>query len=101
MKHSVPHSLDTETARKVARQAAQGYAERFAKYSPEVRWETEDRAVIGFSAKGISLKGSLELEPGAIVFDLDVPFLLRPFAGKAVRVIEREVQREVAKAQGQ
>ncbi|MGD8858525.1 MAG: polyhydroxyalkanoic acid system family protein [Myxococcales bacterium] len=99
MQHRITHSLDTETARKVARKAAESYTERFGKYSPTVRWETDDRAKVGFSAKGVTIDGTLQLEPGAIVVEVKVPLLLKPFAGKAVDVIEKQVQHWVQKAE--
>lgn len=99
MEHRITHSLDHELARKVARKAADSYAERFSKYSPTVEWETDDRAHVGFSAKGVTIGGSLQLEPGAIVIDVKVPMLLKPFAGKAVDVIEKQVQHWVGVAQ--
>lgn len=92
MEHRIAHSLDEQLARRVARKAAESYAERFARYSPKIHWENDDRARIGFSAKGVSLEGTLRLEPGAIMFDLKVPFLLKPFAGRAVSVIEEQVR---------
>lgn len=93
MQHRIAHSLDPQLARTVARKAAESYAERFAKYSPVIRWENDDRAQLSFSAKGLSLEGTLQLEPGAIVLDLKVPFLLKPLSGKAVSIIEEQVRR--------
>lgn len=98
MKHEVPHDLDAETARKVADNAWESYSERFDKYDPSIDWETEQRARIGFNAKGISLKGTLELLPKSIAMDLEVPFLLRPFKKKAIDVIEAEIKKWIAKA---
>lgn len=98
MDHRVPHDLDLETSRVVADKAWQSYSERFAKYSPTINWATERLANIGFTAKGITLNGSLELEEGAIVMNLEVPFLMRPFKKKAIEVIEREIRKWIDKA---
>jgi len=99
MQHRIAHTLDSQLARQVARKAADSYVERFAKYSPVVRWETEDRAQLSFSAKGVSLAGTLQLQPGAIVIDLQVPFLLKPFSGRAVSVIEEQVRHWIGVAE--
>jgi hypothetical protein len=98
MEHEIPHDLSPEKAQKVARQALQSYAERFAKYSPEVRWDDEQRAVVAFTVKGIRLEGGITLAQGRFRMRLDVPFLLRPFSGRAFKVIDAEVQHWIAKA---
>lgn len=98
MKHSVPHDLDPETARRVAEKAWASYQQRFSEYSPTINWTSQQRAEVGFSAKGINLKGALELKPGEIELDLDVPFLLRPFKGKAISVIEEEIKKWIGVA---
>jgi hypothetical protein len=97
MKHKVPHSLGLERAKAVANAAWQSYAERFASYHPTLEWETEQRGLIGFHAKGVSLKGSLEIQPESFDLELEVPFLLKPFRGKAISVIEEEIRRWIDK----
>jgi len=97
MKHSVPHDLGKDLAKKATVAAFAAYQERFAKYNPTAAW-SEDRAQISFTAKGITLKGSLEVTPTSIDIDLDVPFLLRPFKGVAQDAVKREISRWVEKA---
>ena len=98
MKHVVPHGLGQAKAKQVAEAAIKSYSERFAKYSPSAQWVDDKRAQIGFTAKGISLSGTLQVNPNDIEMDLDVPFILRPFKGKAMSVIEEEINKWVAKA---
>ncbi|AKT37521.1 uncharacterized protein CMC5_016620 [Chondromyces crocatus] len=98
MKHVVNHDLDPETARRVTDKAFSSYKDRFADYNPTLNWSSEKRAEVGFSAKGIQLKGAFELSPGKIEMDLDVPFLLRPFKGKAIEVIDQEIKRWIGEA---
>ncbi len=98
MKHSVNHGLGKEKAKQVALKAFESYQERFAHYHPEATWMTDDRADISFKVKGISLNGTLEVKESDIDMDLDVPFLLRPFKGKALGVIEEEIKKWIAKA---
>ena len=99
MRHRIPHQLSDSVARKVARHAVDSYVQRFDRYQPRVDWRSEDSAHIGFSAKGVSLAGKLQLEPGEIVLELDVPFLFRPLQGKAKDLIERQVAKWIAKAE--
>jgi hypothetical protein len=98
MKHTVAHDLGRERAKRVAEAAWNSYSARFANYSPTCQWQTENRANIGFNVKGVSLKGSLEVNDKDIALDLDVPFLLRPFKGQALKVIEEEIRSWVAKS---
>ncbi len=92
MKHVMPHDLPQETARKVAERAFAAYQDKYAKYNPRLTWVNDTRADASFSAKGISLKGTLELLPKAIAFDLDVPFVFRLFKSKALAIMERELK---------
>jgi hypothetical protein len=44
------------------------------------------------------LSGSIELEPKRIGLELEVPFLLKMFQGKAIAIIETEIKEWVEKA---
>ncbi|HYO94071.1 MAG TPA: polyhydroxyalkanoic acid system family protein [Polyangiaceae bacterium] len=98
MKHVVNHDLGQERAKKVAEEAFKSYQAKFAGYSPEANWVTPNRANISFKVKGMALTGSLEVQDKSIEMDLDVPFLLRPFKGHALGVIEGEIKEWLAKA---
>ncbi|HMR75485.1 MAG TPA: polyhydroxyalkanoic acid system family protein [Polyangiaceae bacterium] len=99
MKHSVHHGLGKEKAKAVAIKAFESYQQRFSQYDPKANWVTEHQAEISFKAKGISLSGNLEVRDTEIDMDLDVPFILRPFKGKALGVIEDEIKVWVKKAE--
>jgi hypothetical protein len=98
MEHRIEHDLSPELARKAVQSAIENYRERFAKYQVEAAWQTGDEVRVGFNAKGAKLSGQVKLVPHAIVIDMDVPFLLRPFRGKALEVIELQVQKWIEKA---
>jgi hypothetical protein len=97
MKHTVPHDLGQERAKKVTESALSTYAEKFAKYSPKTSWASPSRANISFSVKGMSLSGAVEVKEKSIELELDVPFLLKPFQGQAISVIEGEIKAWLAK----
>ena len=97
MKHSVPHDLGTDRAKRVTQKAWESYSQKFSEYSPKMTWVTDNQAKIGFKAKGISLDGEIEVRESTIDLDLDVPFLLKPFRGKAISVIEKEINAWIAK----
>lgn len=98
MKHVVHHGLGFEKAKKVTEAAVGSYTERFQKYDPKISWKSDRKAQIIFTVKGVSLEGVLEVGDKDIEMDLDVPFLLRPFKGKAISVIEEEIKKWIAKA---
>lgn len=98
MKHEIAHELSEDVARKVADKAFDSYSQKYSQYRPILRWINSKEAEASFSVKGISLKGNIELRARAIVFDLDVPFLFRPFRNTAIKVIERELEHWVSKA---
>lgn len=98
MKHVVNHGLGKDRAKQVAEKAFQSYKERFSNYDPKANWVRDDRCEISFSVKGMKLDGALEINDKDIEMDLDVPFVLRPFKGKALSVIEEEITKWVGKA---
>jgi len=98
MKHSVPHDLGQERAKKVAESALATYAEKYANYNPRVNWTSPNTANISFKVKGMELAGSLEVLDKSIDMDIDVPFLLRPFKSQALGVIEGEINEWIKKA---
>jgi hypothetical protein len=98
MKHSVPHDLGQEKAKKAAEAALAQYSQKFAKYSPKTQWVSDNKANISFNIKGITMSGTMEVLANAIEMDLDVPFLFRPFKGQALGIIEGEIKDWIAKA---
>lgn len=98
MKHEIQHGLEPDLARKAIEKAMEAYSQRFAEYNPRFRWKSEYVGELGFKAKGVSVDGEIEIAGPKILVDLDVPFILRIFKGKAIEVIDREVKTWVAKA---
>ena len=98
MKHQVRHDLGKPLAKKAAVAAFDAYQQRFGKYHPTAQWVQDDKADISFSVGGKKLKGSLEVNDRSIDMELDVPFLLRPFQGQAIGVIEGEINNWISKA---
>ena len=98
MRHEVGHDLSLDEARQVAKQAFEHYRERYAKYDPQLTWRSDTEADASFSAKGITLRGTVELRPNAIAVELKVPFVFWIFRSRAVAIVEREVKRWCARA---
>ncbi len=98
LKHEIHHGLEPDLAKKAIDKAMEAYSARFADYNPRFEWKSDSRGELGFKAKGVSVDGSIEIVGSKILVDLDVPFLLRVFKGKAMDVIDREVKKWVEKA---
>lgn len=98
MKHEIHHGLSPELAKKAVDKAMEAYSARFAEFNPTFSWASDTKGRLGFRAKGVSVEGDIEIVGPKIHVDLEVPFLLRIFKGKAIEVIDREVQQWVAKA---
>jgi hypothetical protein len=98
MKHSVPHDLPFDLAKKAADAALKAYRSRFPQYDPQVTWSDDKTANVEFSAKGMKLRGTFEILNDAVSMDMEVPLLLRPFKAKAMEVIEGEIRTWIEKA---
>jgi len=85
------HELSPELARKVTERAFESYREKYSDFAPTLIWVSPTHANASFSAKGVSLKGTVELAPGKITLDLDVPFVFRIFKDKALAILDREL----------
>lgn len=90
MRHVVTHDLGLALARKAADAAFDSYRARFASHAPSLTWSSATRARASFSAAGVTLAGFVEVEPTAIVFDLEVPLLLRAFQRQALARLDQE-----------
>lgn len=98
MKHLIVHNLELLRSRQLIEKAFAEYQRRYARYSPSLAWRDERRADFGFTAKGMTLTGSLDLRPRELEIAMDVPFFLRVFKGQAMKILDREVQRILSAA---
>lgn len=97
-KHTVSHDLAPDVAKRVLEKALESYKERFPEYSPTSAWKGDSRVDVGFSVKGMKIDGRIDLVPGKIEMDLDVPFLLKPFKKQAIELVEAQIQKWIGKA---
>ncbi len=97
-KHRVPHDLSIDMAKKVTEKAWETYSSKFANYNPTFRWGTDRRAEVSFQAKGLTVRGSMDILPDAVDIDLEVPFILLPFKKKTIEVVEEEIREWITKA---
>lgn len=96
--HEIPHDLSLDLAKLAARKAAEAYGERFAEYDYKARWVNETRVELGFTVMGKRLEGAMTVKSSKLQLELDVPFMSRPFQGKAISIIEKEARGWIDKA---
>jgi hypothetical protein len=96
--HDIPHDLEFDLAKLAAAKAAEAYAKRFAEYDYRYKWVRDDRVELGFTVIGKRLEGAMTVKPNKLELELEVPFMMRPFRGKAIEIIEKEAREWLAKA---
>jgi hypothetical protein len=96
--HDIPHDLDFDLAKLAAVKAAEAYGQRFAEYDYRAKWVSDRRVELGFTVVGKRLEGAMTVMPDRLQLELEVPFMLRPFRGKAISIIEKEAQGWLDKA---
>lgn len=96
--HEIPHDLSLDQAKLAARKAAEAYGKRFQEYDYKAKWVSETRVELGFTVMGKRLEGAMTVKPKQLQLELDVPFMFRPFQGKAISIIEKEANEWIAKA---
>ena len=74
MRVAIPHSLDNETVR----QRLKSKSHEIGNAIPgggavATAWPSEDRMTMDISAMGQSLRANVDLEPGQVVLEVDLP----------------------------
>ncbi len=99
MQHIIKHDLSPDLAKRAAEKAAEHYTAKWEKYDAKTTWLTDTHAEITFRVKGVSVAATIDMEPGQAVIDMQkVPFLLRPFQNMALDVVQRMMEKWIAKA---
>ncbi len=98
MRHIIKHELSPELAKKASAAAADHYTAKFAKYDASTEWVSDTHADISFHVKGMDVGATIDLEPGQLVVDMEVPLMLLPFKKKALSVIEEVIEKWIRKA---
>ena len=97
MKKTIPTNLDKARSKIAIEKAMQAYKARFAEYSPRYEWTSDDAGEFGFDAKGIKLSGTIRIEDQRVDVEMEVPFLFKIFQGRAMKIIEDQVELWVEK----
>ena len=92
MKHTIETGLELADSKRAIDKAMQAYSERFAEYAPRFSWKTEKAGDFGFTAKGVSIDGTIVVHDGKVDVEMNVPFLFRIFSGRAMQVVTDQVE---------
>jgi hypothetical protein len=98
MKHVIRHGVSQTQAKQAIETAINVYTRKFPDYHPRTRWKSETKAEVSFKVKGMTLITNIEIKPETIESDMNVPFLFLPFKSRALKVIDSEVQKWLARA---
>lgn len=106
MDHHITTDLDVPTTCKAIDKAFEEQQVKFPQYKPAFLWEgelVEGQPRTGkFSFKptpSMDIAGSLEVSTGKVLLKFGkLPFVVSMFKGKAISIVEKEVQIWVAKA---
>jgi hypothetical protein len=99
MDYIIKHELSPELAKKAADKAAEYYTAKWEKYDAKTTWTSDTHAEISFRVKGVHVVATIDMQPGQVVVDMQkVPLLLRPFKNMALDVVQRTMQKWIAKA---
>jgi hypothetical protein len=98
VKHEIPHDLEMDMAKAVARKAVESYQERFSSFDLVANWSGGTKVDLAFNVKGKKLDGSLSVLTNKFIFEMSVPFVFKVFTGQATKIIDRETRAWIAKA---
>lgn len=98
MKHVIRHGVSQAQAKQAIETAISVYARKFPEYQPRTLWKSDSRAEVSFKVKGMTLTTNIEIRPETIESDMDVPFIFLPFKSRALKAIDSEVQKWLARA---
>lgn len=98
MKHVIHHGVTHKQAKQAIKAAITVYSRKFPEYHPKSRWQSDSQAQVTFKVKGMTLTATINVHPKTIESEMEVPFFFLPFRGRALRVIEDEIRKWVARA---
>ena len=74
MRVAIPHNLDNDTVRERLRSKSHEIGNAIpGGGAVSTAWPSEDRMTMDISAMGQSLRAHVDLEPGQLVLDVDLP----------------------------
>ena len=93
MRIAVPHNTTLDKARKVVEQRLKNLHAQYGHYADELdhSWQGDTLHVV-FKAKGMTIKGTVEITDTDVILDGKVPLLAKPFESRIRSTVEREAE---------
>jgi hypothetical protein len=93
MRIAVEHHTTREKARKIVEQRLKNAEKQYGQMASDLDWEWHgDTLHVNVKAKGMSLKGTLEVTDTTVIVDGKLPLLAKPFETKIRHTVEREAE---------
>lgn len=99
MKQVVRHNVSQEQAREAIETAIGVYSRKFPQYKPQTRWPDKNHAQVSFQVKGMALTANIRVLARQLDMDMDVPILFWPIKNQAMKLIESELRKWLARAE--
>jgi len=93
MRIAVPHNTTKTNARQVVDRKAQQLLAQFGDKADDVEHEWGgDTLYFKGKARGMTVGGTLEVTDAAVVIDVKLPLLAKPFESRIRQTVERELE---------
>ena len=93
MRIVVPHKTTRAKARKIVEERLQNLHKEHGHQADHLdhQWQG-DTLQVAFKAKGMSVKGTLEITDTDVIIDGKIPLLVKPFESRIRSTVEREAE---------
>ena len=93
MRIAIEHNTTREKARKIVEKRLRDAEKQYGQMASDLDWEWHgDTLHVNVKAKGMHLKGTLEVTDTTVVVDGKLPLLAKPFESKIRHSVEREAE---------
>jgi hypothetical protein len=90
---AVPHNTTREKARQVVETRLKNLQSQYGHYADGIdhSWQA-DTLHVAFKAKGMTIKGTIEITDTDVILDGKIPLLAKPFESRIRSTVEREAE---------
>jgi putative polyhydroxyalkanoate system protein len=90
---AVQHNTTREKARKVVEDRLKALHAQYGSYANDIdhNWDG-DTLHVAFKAKGMTVKGTVEITDTDVILDGKVPLIAKPFESRIRSTVEREAE---------
>src|SRR5215212_8986189 len=93
MRIAVPHNTTRAKARKIVEDRLKNLHNQYGHHADSIdhAWQG-DLLNVSFKAKGMTVKGTLEITDSDVIIDGKIPLLVKPFESRIRSTVEREAE---------